>query len=167
MTAPYEHIIVCVDQDSTATGASLVAARNLRAIGPGRLTLVHALVPPFVYPALPGSGVQTWIPNPQETRAAATIWLEGMAEPGETIAVLEGYAPEAVCGWAVESGADLIVAAAHRGRIERILLGGFASFLAHNAPCQVLLIRPIPSPVADSVPRLAQVQIAPSSVVPG
>ena len=167
MTAPYEHIVVCVDQDSIAPGASLVAARNLRAIGPGHLTLVHALVPPFVYPALPGSGVQTWIPDPRETRAAATIWLEGMAEPGETITVLEGYAPEAVCGWAGESGADLIVAAAHRGRIERVLLGGFASFLAHNAPCQVLLIRPVPGPVADTVPRLAEVQIASSSVIPG
>ncbi len=141
---PYEHIAVCVEHQSEMSIKSLDAARRLRAFGPGRLTLVHVLLQPVVYPALPGSGVQTWMPNPLEYREAAEEWLTGMAQPGEERVVLEGYAPEAACRWAGEAGVDLIVAAAHRGLVDRMLLGSFAGYLVRHAPCPVLLVRPAP-----------------------
>ena len=40
------------------------------------------------------------------------------------------------------NGVDLIVAAARRGFMERVMLGGFASRLAYSAPCSLLLIHP-------------------------
>jgi nucleotide-binding universal stress UspA family protein len=38
------------------------------------------------------------------------------------------------------------VAAAHRGLVERAMLGGFAAYVAYHAPCPVLLVHP---PEAD------------------
>jgi nucleotide-binding universal stress UspA family protein len=35
-----------------------------------------------------------------------------------------------------------VVAATHRGLVERALLGSFASHLAHHSPCPVFLIPP-------------------------
>jgi nucleotide-binding universal stress UspA family protein len=35
-----------------------------------------------------------------------------------------------------------MVAATHRGLVERALLGSFAGYLAHHAPCSVFLVPP-------------------------
>jgi nucleotide-binding universal stress UspA family protein len=141
---PYGHIAVCVEQQSDMSRRSLDAARELRALGPGRLTLVHSLAAPVIYPTLPGSGVQTWIPDPMEYRGAAEAWLAEMALPDEETLVLDGHAAEAACHWAADANVDLMVAAAHRGLVDRMLLGSFAVYLARHAPCAVLLVRPAP-----------------------
>jgi nucleotide-binding universal stress UspA family protein len=152
---PYKHIAVCVEHESEMSQRSLEAARRLRALGEGRLTLLHALANPVVYPALPGSGVQTWIPDPAEHREAAQTWLEKLALPGEEAVVLSGYAPEAACGWAHGANVDLIVAAAHRGLVDRMLLGSFAGYLVRHAPCPVLLIRPTADAAIDAAHKAA------------
>ena len=54
-------------------------------------------------------------------------------------------AMEAVCDWAAAHAVDLLIGVRHHGRAERILLGSFASHLAYNAPCAVLLVHP-PTP---------------------
>jgi nucleotide-binding universal stress UspA family protein len=56
---------------------------------------------------------------------------------------LDGYPPAAVCDWAAEADVDLVVAAAHRGLVQRMLLGSFAAYLAHHSPCTILLVRPV------------------------
>ena len=56
--------------------------------------------------------------------------------------VIEGYPPDAVVRWAVKNSVDLIVAGSHRGLVQRMFLGGFATYLAAHAPCSVLLVRP-------------------------
>jgi nucleotide-binding universal stress UspA family protein len=35
-----------------------------------------------------------------------------------------------------------MVAASHRGMVDRVLLGSFSGYLIHHAPCDVLLVRP-------------------------
>ena len=59
--------------------------------------------------------------------------------------MLRGYPPHAACQYARASGADLIVAAAHRGIVDRTMLGSFAAYVGYHAPCPVLLVHP-PTP---------------------
>ena len=139
MAAPYAHIACCVD-DSDASDLAVAEARRLRALGPGRLSLVYAAPQPLVYAGMGGE----LMPDPADLASASERWLQERAEsvPGSEAVLLTGYPPVAVCDWAAEVGCDLLVAAAHRGRVERLLLGGFASYLAYHAPCTVLLVRP-------------------------
>jgi nucleotide-binding universal stress UspA family protein len=77
-----------------------------------------------------------------ELREQAESWLQELARdvPGVSPVLLDGHPSREVCRWAEETGVDLIVAAAHRGVVERVLLGGFASYLAYHAPCAVMLL---------------------------
>jgi nucleotide-binding universal stress UspA family protein len=139
MTAPYAHIGCCID-DSEAARLAVDEAVRLRDLGPGRLSLVFAAPQPLVYAGVSGE----WIPDPADIAAGAERWLADRAAqvPGADPVLLNGYPPVAVCDWAAGSGCDLLIAAAHRGRVERMLLGSFASYLAYHAPCPVLLVRP-------------------------
>jgi nucleotide-binding universal stress UspA family protein len=136
--APYAHVVVCVDPSPSAQ-AALREARRLRRLGAGRLTLVHVMEDPALSPA-------AWAtPDPAELREKLASWLDDLARPeeGETTTLLDGEHPAGcVTAWAAEQGVDLIVASAHRGKVERALLGSFATFLAYHAPCPVLLVRP-------------------------
>lgn len=140
MSAPYRSIACCVSDDP-ASEAVIAEAVAMRAVSPGALHLVTVTGPgrtslagPFSYYADP----------PAEREGRAHEWLDGRAAaiPGAEAVVLDGYPPRAVCRWAAENDIDLIVAAAHRGFVERTLLGGFASYVAYHAPCPVLLVRP-------------------------
>jgi len=145
MPAPYRNIACCLSADP-ASDAVLAEAVALRAVSPGALFLVNVVGPaqtslagPFSYyadsPAVLEDQAETWLGE-----KAATV-------PGATPVVLDGYPPRAVCRWAAENDIDLIVAAAHRGFVERTLLGGFASYVAYHAPCPVLLVHPpVPAP---------------------
>jgi nucleotide-binding universal stress UspA family protein len=139
---PYRHIAVCID-DSDAARRALDEAVRLRGFGPGRLSLVHA-IERTPMPALVGEGA-AWYPEDTAYEGRVRSWLDELArETGGEPVLLEGYAAAAVTDWAAAAGVDLLVAAAHRGTVERLLLGSFASFLAHHAPCPVLLVRPTP-----------------------
>jgi nucleotide-binding universal stress UspA family protein len=136
----YRHIAVCIDR-SEASVAALEEARSLRATtGGGRLTMVHVAPWPLLYTGEAGA----WAPDPADIAAAAREWLDGVAAgvPEGEAALLDGYPPAAVCEWAESNDVDLIVAASHRGLVERVLLGSFAGYLVRNAPCSVLLTRP-------------------------
>lgn len=139
MAAPYSHIACCVD-GSDASRVALGEARRLRALGPGRLSILHVVVSPYSYVAL-GEGL-TWLPPEEDFRADAQRWLAEWAQAGEATVVLEGHPGTACCDWAAGEGADLLVAASHRGLVERALMGSFAVFVARHAPCPVLLVRP-------------------------
>jgi nucleotide-binding universal stress UspA family protein len=126
-TSLWAHVACLVD-DSEASAAALREARRLRAQGPGRLSIVHVVFgPPHdVAPGAPG-----WL-----TAAAA----EG---PGDPVVLANlGVPGAAACEWAAGARVDLIVASAHRGVRERIMLGSFAGHLVRHAPCPVLLVRP-------------------------
>jgi nucleotide-binding universal stress UspA family protein len=141
MAAPYHSIICCVD-GSDASDRALDEAVRLRRLGPGILQVVHVLTIPGALAATPFAYT---VPTPV-LREEAERWLgDRLADVPEATAVyLEGYPPQAICEWATKTGADLIVAAAHRGLVKRAMLGSFAAYVAYHAPCPVLLVRPVP-----------------------
>ena len=134
---PYEHIACCVE-DSPGSRRALAEARRLRGFGPGRLTLVHVTPPSIVY------GESLGMPPEDELADVASTWLtdQTAAVAGAESALLSGHPASAVCEWAREHRPDLLVAGAHRGHLERVALGSFASYLAYHAHCPVLLVRP-------------------------
>jgi nucleotide-binding universal stress UspA family protein len=134
--APYRHIACCLEPSPMAERV-LAEALRLRALGPGRLTLVHSAPPPSLAGGYYDDGDETL---PVEDREFLETF--GGPIPGAERVLLAGPAAEEVVRWAAESDVDLIVAGAHRGRVDRAILGSFATFLAYNAPCTVLLVRP-------------------------
>jgi nucleotide-binding universal stress UspA family protein len=149
-TAPYEHIACCID-DSEGAAHALAEARRLRALGLGRLSVVTVAA----YPLLAPDGAE----HPEDIEVSAERWLVGRMRDvpeGEPV-LLHGFPPVAVCEWAREARPDLLVAGAHRSRVERALLGSFAAHLAHHAPCAVLLVRPVAKPAPP------EAETAPSS----
>jgi nucleotide-binding universal stress UspA family protein len=138
MDAPYRHIAVCMD-DSPGSDRALAEAIRLRALGPGRLSVLHAAQWPIAAGA--GAGV---VPDMQPIFDVERRWLDERVAgiEGAEPVFLIGYAPMVVRDWALAHDCDLLVASAHRGVIARIALGSFASTLAYNAPCPVLLVRP-------------------------
>lgn len=57
--------------------------------------------------------------------------------------LLEGLPKDAIVAEAERFGADLVVVGSHGyGPIRRFFLGSVSLFVAHNAPCSVLIVRP-------------------------
>ncbi len=138
MSELFTHVACCID-DSEASGLALAEARRL-AGDDGRLSLVHVTQQPVLYPDPAG----VLVPEPESVHEDARRWLDRQAAgvPSAEAVLLEGHVGTAVCVWAEQQRPDVIVAAAHRGLVDRILLGSFASFLARNSPVNVLLVRP-------------------------
>ena len=147
MPAPYRTIACCVDADPASDGV-VAEAVALRAASAGDLVLLHVAGPAHTPVAGP---LSYYAEAPPVLRDRAEAWLaERVATiPGARGVVIEGYPPRAICRWAAENHADLIVAAAHRGVVERTLLGGFAAYVAYHAPCPVLLVHPPAPPEGD------------------
>lgn len=139
MARPYERIAVAIDRDQMA---GQVIAEGLRLAGgdASALQLVHLVPPPHTAVA----GPFAYIAPVTEIWGEAEAWLEGRARefPGATPVLLDGPPARTLCAWAATHRIDLIVAAAHRGRVERAMLGGFAAYIAYHAPCSVLLVHP-------------------------
>jgi nucleotide-binding universal stress UspA family protein len=139
MPAPYR-TIACFIEESAASDLALEEAVALRALSPGELHVVHVATRP--YPLFTGMYGST--PPVDDYAATAADWLRGRLEdvPGVTPHLLEGWPPRAACAFVAREGVDLLVAAAHRGIVERAMLGGFAAYVAYHAPCSVLLVHP-------------------------
>jgi nucleotide-binding universal stress UspA family protein len=137
MAAPYAHIAVCIDEGD-ASRRALEEARRLRALGPGRLTLVHVLEEP-----LPGTLRPEAYAALTETPEESGHWLAGLVDRGaseEAVLLDHEFPPKAVAEWAAAAAPDLLVAAAVRKAGQRLLHGAFAGHLAYHAPCPVLVV---------------------------
>lgn len=146
MPAPYA-TIACFIEDGPACRAVLEEAVALRAQSEGVLQAVHVIAEPAVLLSAPFAGPA---PTVLDVGPAARQWLDATLGdvPGAEPVMLTGYPPRAACDYAAAAGVDLIVAAAHRGIVDRTMLGGFASYVAYHAPCPVLLVHP-PKPRAE------------------
>jgi nucleotide-binding universal stress UspA family protein len=139
----FAHIACCIDDSGAATRA-LAHADALRGLSGGRLTVLHVLPSPAFLMSLATSlGGGTPHDSALE-REAAEMWLEEQIHGRENAeaVLLEGNPAEAAVEWARESGCDVLVAAHHSGRVERVFLGSFAKHLVDHSPCPVLLIPP-------------------------
>jgi nucleotide-binding universal stress UspA family protein len=149
MDRPYNRIACCIDRDDMADA---VLREGVRLAGGAleSLRVVHVMAPPRTVVA----GPFAYVPPIAETRGEAQAWLDEVTRglPEATPVLLNGFPPREVCSWARSHGIDLIVAAAHRGLMERAMIGGFASYIAYHAPCPVLLVhQPAERPVAAAV----------------
>lgn len=140
MSISYRDIACCIDE-SEAAGRALAHAAAIRDLVGGRLRVVHVIAPPAFLVSMAASLGGAPVHDPQLEREAAEMWLGEQAQAtGADAVLLEGHPASTACAWAREAGCDLLVAARHRGLMERALLGSFASYLAHHAPCPVLLV---------------------------
>jgi len=139
MDAPYRHIACCLD-DSDAARRALGEARRLRALGPGRLTILHVVEFPVPY----ATGLGGWVPDPVDLTDVARRWLEDATAgiPDAEVVVLEGHPAGETCDWAAANAVDLLVCAGHRNLAARITLGSFAHYLVNHSPAPVLVMRP-------------------------
>lgn len=83
--------------------------------------------------------------SPASERATLLAQQIRKLSPGR-LSIVHALPPEpspesAVLEWAEDGEPDLIVAAAHRGHLERTLHGSFAARIARDAPCPVLVTR--------------------------
>ena len=140
MPAPYRSIACFVD-GGPASRVVFDEARALRAQSPGELVVVHVIAEPLMLLSSPFASPP---PTIYDERGAALEWLaEQIGDAAGVEAVLlSGWPPSAACDFAASSGIDLLVAAAHRGIVDRAMLGSFASHVAYHATCPVLLVHP-------------------------
>lgn len=144
MSTPFAHIVCCIDS-SDAAATALSHASALREMAGGRLTVLHVVAPPPFLVSFAATLGGAPVHDDVAEREAAQMWLDETASnvPGGAEAVLlEGPPGETACEWAEEAGVDVMVAASHRGAVERMMLGSFARYLTHHAPCPLLLIPP-------------------------
>lgn len=137
----YRHVAVAVE-DSPGSLKALAEARRMAELTGARLSVLHVTTIPTPPPYMGEGGV--FLPDPEVMQDAALVWLNDLLDgvPGAEPHILQGHPPEAVCVWADENAVDLLVAGAERGKMQRLLLGSFAAYLARNASCDILLARP-------------------------
>lgn len=144
MSASYAHIACCIDS-SDAAATALRHAVALRDLAGGRLSVVHVVAPPPFLVSFAATLGGAPVHDDTAERDAAAMWLETTAATvagGAEAVLLEGPPGETACAWAADAAVDVMVAARHRGAIERVVLGSFANHLTHHAPCPLLLIPP-------------------------
>ncbi|MDH3725691.1 MAG: universal stress protein [Thermoleophilia bacterium] len=132
----FTHVAACVDADEQSH-LVLEAAERVAGAHLARLSAVHVMDDLRTY------GHLGWVPDPLEWRQEWEAMMDEIVRDLRCEQVLlEGvYAGPAITDWAAEHDVDLLIAAAHRRGVERWFLGGFASHLAHHAPCDVLISR--------------------------
>lgn len=144
MSAPFTHIACCIDS-SDAAATALSHAVALRDLAGGRLTVLHVVAPPPFLVSFAATLGGAPVHDDIAEREAAQMWLDETAANiagGADPVLLEGSPGETACTWAAENDVDVMVAARHRGAVERMMLGSFANHLTHHAPCPLLLIPP-------------------------
>jgi universal stress protein F len=143
MSVSYDHIACFID-DSDAASRALAHAAALRGATGARLSVVHVIAPPAFLVSLAAGLGGAPVHDPVLEHEAAEMWLaeEARTIPGAEAVLLEGHPASTACEWARQAGVDIMVAATHRGLVERALLGSFASYVAHHAPCPVFLVPP-------------------------
>lgn len=131
------HVAACVDADDRAAGVLSHSRRIADAQG-ATMSAVHVIVD-----RLFGFRAQDWAPDSVDW---SSEWERKFADLiGETrcdAVLLEGdSAGHIVSEWAERESVDLLVTAAHHGAMGRYFPGGFANYVAHHAPCSVLITR--------------------------
>ncbi|MDQ3932594.1 MAG: universal stress protein, partial [Actinomycetota bacterium] len=127
----YTRIVVGTDESPTAAQAQLAAVRLARQTG-GDLLIVFGYDPAQTPEGVAGDTL---------AEAVATAEREGIRARSELI---RGEAAASIVAAAERDGADLIVVGGRgMGKPRRLRLGAVAEQVAHDAPCDVLIVRTV------------------------
>ena len=144
-------VVIGTDGSDDALAAARRAVEVLAA--DAEVHLLCVAEPPAAVSAGMESGFAGGLATPAEVDAAWTLAIAEATEALErTTSVLDtatvttkierGEAGALLCRRADELGADVVVVGSRgRGAIRRALLGSVSTFVVHNAPCPVLVIR--------------------------
>jgi nucleotide-binding universal stress UspA family protein len=141
--------IVCTDGSELAVDAAKAGLALLR---PDATVIVVTVQQDDDYTLVSGTGIAGGVMSPQEfealSRQAAaesrtilddTVKDLGLGDDART-EILRGGAGPAVCDFAEQVSADVIIAGTHgRGGFKRALLGSVSDHIVRNAPCSVLV----------------------------
>jgi nucleotide-binding universal stress UspA family protein len=141
-------VVVCTDGSELAVDAAKAGLALLRA---DATVIVVTVQQDDDYTLVSGTGMAGGVMSPEEfdalSRQAAaeshTILDEAVNELGlgaVRTEVLRGGPGPAVCDFAEQVSADVIIAGTHgRGGFKRALLGSVSDYIVRNAPCSVLV----------------------------
>lgn len=134
----YRNIVIAYDGSEVAQAALDVAA-GLAAAAGASLTLVRSVDRRGAVGPLAADPDPDQVAEARHSLEAAAARLDPELEPSPWITA--GPAAEAIVSVAKEIRADLIVTGARgRGTVARTLLGSVSSHLAHEGPCDVLVV---------------------------
>lgn len=132
---PFPHIACCYD-GSAASEAAVAEGRRLRALGDGRLTVLHVYHDPVLFGGMSD-------PDLGAARDAARLWFDERAAawPEAEAVFLEGSASIEIDRWCAQAQPDLLITGVHHGTAHRAVLGSVTTHMVHHAPCPVLVVR--------------------------
>ena len=146
MTGTIRTILVPYDFSSHSR-AAFARAEQLARLSGASIHLLHVLNSPMLYAATPAGPFHLALPNVvmEGARLEAEELLREIASrsPHDVeVHVSEGLPTDAICDFAENLAADLIVMGTHgREGLSHFLLGSVAERAQRRAPCSVLTVR--------------------------
>lgn len=140
------HVLAAIDL--TSGDESIIAAANELIKDHPEITLTLLTVIPEDYMVMGDFGV---VPDPMAParKTAATESLEKIrtrlpADVPVDLVIREGRPATEICRVAGETKSDFIFMTSHgRTGIKRVMMGSTAEEVVHNAPCSVLILKPV------------------------
>lgn len=137
----FERVLVGVD----GTKESLDACRQVAQLAEQQTALEAAVVSLFPPAAASALGVDDLAERLERTASSALLAAAQILGPRAELRRLEGLTVEALLGEVKRIQATLLaIGTEDHPRLQEIVLGGAAGELLHQAPCAVLIARPVP-----------------------
>lgn len=137
-----KHILACIDFSEQSTGSLAEVGEYARTYG-SRVTLLHVADPRAFVP--PQAVLEPTSATDKSTHLAALRALRDahLADIDSEVAVVEDHAPaRAICDYATNHDADLIVVGSHgKGGMDRWLIGSVAERVVRHATANVFVVR--------------------------
>lgn len=137
----FERILIGVD----GTKESFDACRQAGRLAEPDATIEAAFASLFPPEAATALGVQDMADRLERTAGAALAAAGTILGPRAELRRIQGFTVEALLNEVERMRATLLAIGTHgHPRLEEIVLGGVAGELLHQAPCAVLVARPVP-----------------------